>query len=426
MIPIPGGIRRAATSASGLGWWATATAVVAAILAPSVQAKEVADYLSYSVGKLAIQPQFDLTESFTDNLFLSRGVNRVADLSTTLSPGLRLKYGSEANRQVSFEVGHDEILLLDNSDKNSRQDRLSLGIRYTLGRLRLEGSDSLSFLSSFVGGVLNQTRTLVDRRVWTDAYTLTYDWTAKTDFYVTGRHADTDYNEGLQIYDQTDLRATVGASYQYSQDYRFLVEGFYGQTQLDSNLAALPTPPGSKLYGGFVGARGNFTSKLSGNFRVGYEQRDYDGGGTFGAQTPALTVDLTYAFRPKTAATLLYSRFSSPSPQFAAQFQVVDAVSLTINQGLGTQGRWLLRGTVRYQLSEFDGGSTPGLDLSRTDSQWQAGLALPYQPQAWLTCTMAYDFDNYSYSFANRAAASTFVLPIYHANRVTLSVSVGF
>jgi hypothetical protein len=311
-------------------------------------------------------------------------------------------------------------------DKNTRQDRLAFDLKYQASRFRIEGQDSVAWMSSFIGGVFNQTRTLVDRRLRTDEWRVTYDYTPKTDFYVVGRHQDTDYQKGLRLFDQNDLKATLGTSYQITSKYRVLVEGFYGQSALNSNVPEIAAPPYSAVYGGQVGVRGDFTKKLSGDLRVGYEQRDFGTGKAVAAQTPAITADLNYAFRPKTTLTLSYLRNSAPSPQIASQFSVTDAVGLTVNQGVGTSGKWMVRGNFRYLMSGF--GTPPGsaLDQSRDDTFWQAGLTLLYQPRAWMTWSLGYEHENYGYQFRDPAAGAAFILPQYHANRITLAVAIGY
>lgn len=406
---------------------ATAAGILAcAVGVPSSLAKDFGDYLSYSVGNLAIQPQYAQTEIYTDNLFLSNGANRVGDLTSVFSPGLKLQYGADGRNEMHFSAGHDEFVLVDNGDKNTHQDRMAFDLKMVVSRFTIEGQDSVSWMSSFIGGVLNQTRQLVDRRVWTDNWKVTYDWTAKTDFYLVGLHQDTDYQTGLRLFDQNDLKATLGTSYLMTAKYRLLVEGFYGQTALNSNVTGLSSPPFSSVYGGYVGARGEFTRKLSGDLRVGYEQREFNGGKSVAAQTPAISADLIYAFRPKTSLTLLYSRSSAPSPQVGSQFQIADTVGINVNQSVGSSGKWMLRAHANYVTSAFNSGSDPKIDQTRDDQYLRAGLTLLYQPRAWMNWSLGYEFENYTFQFRDAVAAKSFVLPQYHANRVTLALAIGY
>lgn len=405
--------------------------VACALTAGSVMAvaQNPGEYLSYSWKGVALQPQFDSSAMFTDNLFSSAGVNRVSDFMMTFSPGLRLQWGRDGMNQISLEYHHDESLLIDNSDFNSSQNRLALSVRYATGRIRIDGRDSVQFLSSLLGGSVGQLRILADRLTISDQYSVTYDWTEKTDFYVRANHNTTDYDKKLALLDQTTLEGTLGTSYQWSVKTRVTVDGFYGRTMIDANAA--PTiASDSSFYGGFVGLRGNFTSKLTGSARIGYERRDFVSGDSRGSSTPALAFDLTYQFSPMTTASLRYDRRTAPSPQFGGQISVSDAVTFQVNQLVGTSGKWLVRGTTTFSHNDLtqanitSGGQT--INVERTDTIFTAGVALVYQPQPWLSCIAAYDFENFDISFANQTAGGLLQVVPYHANRLSLSVAVGF
>lgn len=392
-------------------------------------AQNPGEYLSYSWKGLAIQPQLDTTALFTDNLFSSAGVNRVSDFMLTFSPGLRLQWGRDGMNQVSFEYMHDESLVLDHSDFNSSQNRLALSVRYATGRIRVEGRDSLQFLSSLLGGSTSQLRLLVDRVTINDQYTVTYDWTEKTDFYVRALHNTADFDKKLALLDQTTLEGLLGTSYQWSVKTRVTVDGFYGRTLINAN--AVPTiASDSSFYGGFVGLRGNFTSKLTGSARIGYERRDFVTGDSQGSSTPALAFDLTYQFSPMTTATLRYDRRTAPSPQFGGQISISDAVTLQVNQLVGSSGKWLVRGTTIFAHNDLTTANirsgAQAINVQRTDTLFTAGVALVYQPQPWLSCIAAYDFENFDISFANQTAAGLLQVVPYHANRLSLSVAAGF
>ena len=75
-------------------------------------AENPGEYLSYSWKNLAIQPQFDTSALFTDNLFYGRGATRVSDVVFTASPGLKLQYGRDDGNQAWFEDMHDETFLV--------------------------------------------------------------------------------------------------------------------------------------------------------------------------------------------------------------------------------------------------------------------------------------------------------------------------
>jgi Putative beta-barrel porin 2 len=411
---------------SGALWVAGLLAVGSSVRA----AENPGEYLSYSWKELAIQPQFDTSATFTDNLFYSRGANRVSDVLFTVSPGLKLQLGRDGQNQATLEYMHDETLLIDYSDFNTRQERLQLAIRFVRGKIKVEGRDNLSFLSSILGGAISQSRQLVDRMSLNDVYTVTYDWTEKTDFYLRGTHFFVDYDRRTFLLDQQNIEGLLGMSYQWTPKLRLTLEGFYGNSSIGANAAAIAGPD-SQFYGGFVGLRGTFTPKLTGSVRVGYEQREFSDGASASANTPAVGADLTYQFSNLTSVMLRYDRRTFPSPQFANQISVTDSVNLSVFQLLGTSGRWLVRGTARYDHNDLTATTLPtgggtGINVERTDSTMILGAALVYQPQPWLTCVASYEFEDFGITFGSATAGNLLQLVPYHNNRVSLSVAIGF
>lgn len=394
-------------------------------------AENPGEYLSYSWKNLAIQPQFDTSAMYTDNLFYGRGDNRVSDMMFTVSPGLKLQYGRDDGNQASLEYAHDETILVDNSEYNTHQDRVALRLRFNRGKIRLEGSDSIQFLSSLLGGSAGQARLLVDRVSLSDIYRITYDWTEKTDFYVRGTHNMVDYDKRTFLLDQTTIEGLLGASYQWTPKVRITVEGFAGNSSIGAN-AGRATGPDSIYYGGFVGVRGNFTSKLTGSTRVGYERRDFASGESSSASTPAVSADLTYQFSPMTTALLRYDRRTFPGPQFANQISITDSVGFEVMQLLGTSGRWLAKGSVRFDNNDMTSATLPpgtagaGINVERVDQVLVLGAALVYQPQPWLSCIASYSFEDFNVTFNNAAASGVLQLVPYHNNRLSLSVAIGF
>jgi hypothetical protein len=393
-------------------------------------AENPGEYLSYSWKNLAIQPQFDTSAMFTDNLFYGRGANRVSDVLFTVSPGIRFQLGRDDGNQASFEYMHDETFLVDNPDFNTHQNRFQIALRFSRGKFRVDGRDNINFLSSILGGAASQARLLVDRVSLNDLYTVTYDWTEKTDFYLRGNHFLIDYDRRTSLLDQQNIEGLLGMSYQWTPKLRLTVEGFYGNSSIAANAGG-GAGPDSQFFGGFVGLRGTFTPKLTGSLRVGYEQREFSGGASASANTPAVGADLSYQFSNMTSAQLRYDRRTFPSPQFANQISVSDSVTLTVFQLLGSSGRWLLRGSARYDHNDLTatslaGGAGAGINVERTDSILILGTALVYQPQPWLSCVAAYEFEDFGISFGSSAAGSLLQLVPYHNNRVSLSVAIGF
>jgi hypothetical protein len=412
---------------SGLGLLLCAGSAVVG----SGQAQESFDlgnYLSYNWGPLVVQPQLDTQASFTDNVFRTRSAGKESDFNFAISPGLNLRYGTLDGNFLKFGYAHDEFLFLDNSQVNSSQDRFDFGVSYEVGKLKVAGKDSVHLLSGLLGGAQNQFGNVVDRLDWTDDYRLTWDITEKTDLYGEFFHQRLDFDGNVGLVDVSDLRGTLGGTYKYSPKLGFFTEGFYGRTSARPNTGA--NRADSAVYGGFVGARGEITPKISGVLKIGYERRDFTDGGSLAADTPAVSLDFTYALSAKTLFILGYERSTSTSPQLADQLQVADAVSARAVQYLGTSGKWSLQVQARYfmgDLSDIDRQVGPFLvNLGRDDAFLTAGLTANYQPKPWLTVSGGYSFEHFDVTYRDRLGEAFFQLTDYAAHRVFVSVSLGY
>lgn len=391
-----------------------------------------ANYLSYDIKGVALQPQFDADVTATDNLFYGRNQGRVSDVITTFSPGLRLQLGRDLANQASAEYMHDEVVVLDHSDFSRRQDRLNFKVQFKKDKFTLSGSDQVHFLSSLLGGGSAIFRQLVDRRSWTDTYRLTYDSTAKTDVYLQGLHDDLSYSSDVKtnfLLNQTTYQGLAGGSYELTTKYRLTTEGYYGQSSPSFITGTGPTSD-SQFYGGSLGVRGEFTSKLSGSAKVGFEHRDFVSGASASSQTPAVGIALTYLQDIKRSFSLNYDRRTGVSQNFLSQLQVIDSISLNVNQGLGEGNRWLLRGSASFSNREMAkeriSGNPSPYSLARTDVSYGLSVGLFYKPQDWATLSLSYGFDTYSISAEDPRLLQIFPYTSYHVNHVSLSASIGF
>src|SRR5207244_7801152 len=120
----------------------------------------------------------------------------------------------------------------------------------------------------------------IDRTTFYDNYTLAYKFGEKTSAYVQGLYSAIDYESGVRLLDLTAYSGTGGFAYQVFPKTVVFGEGYYRVTATAPNLPG-PKLPEVSFVGGAFGARGNFTPKIVGTLRVGYETR------TFANQTAA-------------------------------------------------------------------------------------------------------------------------------------------
>ena len=273
------------TGTSTLGALLLATTLVGS--PGSAAALEPEDILIFQKGPLTVRPQLGLTEQFNDNIFYQHE-DAIQDFISIVSPGLKLQLGRPEHNYFSAGYTLDQMFYADNPDLNTGQHTVELSSRLDGEHMDLTGSDRLQLLSNPLGGVVERvvqpggvdtvTGVNVDRTTLDDTYTLSYDIGEKTGVYVRGMHSSVDYEEGIALYDIRTITGTVGFGYRAFPKTVFFGEMYYGQTATDPNARGMRENPRLSMVGGYAGVRGNFTPKLSGVAKLGYEVRSFSDG----------------------------------------------------------------------------------------------------------------------------------------------------
>lgn len=446
----------------------------AAVLTGGAQigAVEADRVLSYNLGKFLIQPQFDASAQFTGNLFYgaqnpdpggpvvlerqiggvevpvvvqSRPENGVeSDLLWYLSPGMEVQFGTNPENSLSLGYFHDTILYTKNGDFDSGQNRIEFDGRLQQGRFTVIGNDRIAWLDTILGGTMSTAeRVPVRRLAWTDNYRTTYDYSLKTDFYTVFNHDLLDYLQSINLYDQSTLRGTVGATYKTSERIGIFTELEGGHTDVSANEAQQPPGEDSWVYGGYVGARGTFTPRITGSVKIGYETREFTGirtGGNGGGV--AAGVGLTYSPTDRLLVSLNYDRSVGVSAQFSGQSYVSSVFGVAATQQLGTKGVWSVVGRAGLSFYNYSGLTGLGVgvvetpqgpipvvfttDLGRNDQTYTGSLGVVYQPRPWLSSSLTYAFEKYTAEFPDAYTEQVTGLNNFLVNRVILQVSVGF
>ena len=379
-----------------------------------VSALEAEDILSFRTGPLSIKPQMALTEVYSDNIFYLPK-NEVDDFITMVSPGLKLQLGKPEKNYLALGYTFDELLYVNNPSLDTSQHTIDLSDRLQAQRLTLTGSDRIQILSSPLGGVerILSSRN-IDRNSYNDNYTLSYDISERTAAYLRGTYSALDYNQGVDLYSSDTLTGTGGFAYRAFSKTSFFGEVYYGETTTSPNVPSLPKNPDVTFIGGYVGARGNFTEKLSGLVKVGYESREFSDGSSAPSQ-PVVDMSVTQRFTDKTALSLTYSRQNSVSSQYTRETFNADIIGLQLNQSLGPSRKWEASlGGSYYRYSYELGGQSLGLNYDYI----RGSFNLAYKVQLWLTASLGYDFE--------RLTGSPGGTTDYTVNRVNLRLAVGF
>lgn len=372
------------------------------------------DVLTYSTGPLLLLPRVTVSETFSDNVFYDSD-NLRSDLISTVSPGITLKLGRSDLRQITLSYDFDQLFYLENSDQNAGNHGILLETHWEAARIQYDGRNDFRLLSTILeGSLLTGQNSKVDRALFNLHHRVGYDLGDKAEIYGEGEYREADYSNGTPLFDRNTLQGTLGLGYQFSPKTSFFGEGFYGQGATDPNTPTQSKGPHSEFVGGFIGARGDFTARLTGEIKAGYESRTYSDGGKAPSE-PIVETELTYLFSAKTRIALEYTRRSEPSVLSARQSYVADRVRVSYNQMIGSSGKLFAVSRVSFQNNDYE---QVGAGVARNDQQFVADVALVYQMRLWLSGSLGYRFEKVD---TNLQTAID-----YQVNQVNLSLTLGY
>jgi hypothetical protein len=255
----------------------------------------------------------------------------------------------------------------------------------------------------------------VDRWMISDLYRLTWDVTDRTDLYVQLYHASLNYQGDLPLYDQRSVQGTLGFEFHPFAKTYFFGETYYGQTENDRNVNTIQEYPTVNFVGMFLGARGQFTERLHGTAKAGFEHRFYAGRGD-SLDSPVVEISLDEQLSERTLLTLGYSRRQYESIQLVQSAYSMDSIAMTWQQQIGSDGRLKSLLRASYLRSVFD--KTAVLVNGREDNLLSASLTLAYDIKLWLRAFGSYNFEHLHSS--ERSIVN------YYVNRVTLGLQLGY
>jgi hypothetical protein len=389
------------------------TFVGLAFTSAAAAALEPSEMLLIQKGPMALKPQLELTQSFSDNITY-REENTDSDFITTVSPGISVQFGSQTFNYIDFSYFYDRVQYWDHEDLSANQHRANLALRFEKSRFLLEGLDEFKNLSSPLGGGISVGGVEIERFVWVDLYKLTYDLSEKTAIYAEALHSRTDYESDFALYDSFTLSGTLGFEYKAFSRTSFFGEAYYGTTKTDKNFASMADYPTARFVGGFIGVRGAFTEDLFGSIKAGYEHRTYSGESD-SSGAPVVALSLTERFSDRSILVLTYARSQRESAQFVGSTYVNDLVAADFQQHITADGR--LRGNLvaSYSSASYESDSAAG---ERQDHLVNAGLTFTYDIKLWLRAFAGYDFE-----FLDSSVPA---IQDYQVNRVTLGMQLGY
>ena len=400
----------------GPGWWAVAAGVMAA--GTTCSAIQPPSFLAFSAGPVLLRPRVDLGGQYNDNLFYAgkNSTNHIGDFATLISPGLNVFVGRPEENFISLDYTLDASFYVDNPGLNEVNHAIALRDHWHGAHLEVKGQDKYEIISGILGLGYNQNNKPIHRTHQTDTYTVSYDISQKSSVYVSGMYDATDYESGVYLLDPTTWAGTAGIGLVVGPKTIVFSEVYYGQSKVGQNLPVTTPTPDVAFGGVFVGARGSFTPKLTGDAKIGYELRQYSDN----ASTPSgfvAEIELEQYFTDRTSLKLTYRRRNTVSVEVAGQSYVMDLFGLLARQRLGRGGKWVAEAGAVYQSNAY--GSEPGIVFAnRHDSLYSLSFGLTYEIQLWLKASLTYDF--------SKLESNDKSVEDYDVSRITAKLTVGY
>ena len=336
-------------------------------------------------------------------------------------PGLNLSIGQAERLTVTLDYQLDDVRYLERSDLNSLGHTLNAQIKYQGARLSVLGTDRLQFLENQLLGQELSFQNAFNRvgfSTQADNYRIGYRISEKLSVYMQGNHEAYDYSPGSYVLDYDNLAGTLGFQKAVLSKTILFGEVYYGQTATAPNRLQDKKSPHSDFVGGYAGVEGSFTEKVTGQLKAGFESRSFSGGGQ-GVDGPVVGSSLSYLISAKRSITLQYNRRSNVSVQNGTVPYVNSAFSLQGQQQIGSQGKWILRGSAGYGLYEYQENGI----ANRTDSVYSFSTNLDYNIQLWLKVGIGSEF--YKYDSRTKGGAGSGVSN-YDVQRFTVRMAIGY
>ncbi len=307
-----------------------------------------------------------------DNIFLSG--NEESDLIFDVAPGVDLTFGKDAQLKGSVTLSHTWSNYSDNSGLNTNLFNGDFVTRYDDGKLKLgfnAGYHELNQNSVDVRG-------LVRRDVFSAGGNAEVEISQITS--VGGGVAFNHENYKRTGYTDSDS-LTVPVDFYYKWTPK--VDLSFGYRFRDYQVDTIGQDSTDHFFN--IGARGEFSPKLTGTFKVGLNTRELDRGG----DDSQLGVDASFAYEisPKTSLQVGASNDFGTSPQGIQQ------ENTTLNGMITTK--------ISEEWNVNFGLSWRGIDYgTRTDDYLEGQLGTSYIVNANVRIVGAYVYRDYSSDLA--------------------------
>lgn len=327
----------------------------------------------------------NVSVSADDNIYLKR-TNAVNDVILDFAPGLDLVFGRKTATQGNVFFKEDIMRYSDNDIQNTSLASVGFNTRHEDGKTKIDVG------ASYVETAQNETSApgqIVPKNTTNFRALSEFAFSEKTSVGAGVRWEKSDYATSVGSYRDNkiwtvplDVYFATSPKLQTSIGYR------YRSTTLSRQTV---NAVDSKDHFINVGARGEFTPKLTGQLRVGFGKRSFDNGRddtTFGVDS-----SFTYAFSPKTTYQFSVSNDFGTS----ALGETTKTTSLSISAVNKIDDQWSWNANLAYRNIDFP---------AHSDDFIAGGLGVSYVYSNSLNFAAGYNYkknssDSLLYEFKN-------------------------
>lgn len=323
---------------------------------------------------------------YEDNLTLSDS-NEESDEVFEFVPGAEIAFGKNSLTKGSLVAYERFTAYSSNPELNDSLANILFKSNYDGAKLKL--GTNASFRESSQNSRDARGATLVRRNYTNAGVNGEYALSEKSKFALGASYSDTDY-KSAGFSDQDSY--AIPANYFFAISPKIDLSA--GLTYRETDVAGAGADSEDIYYN--VGARGQFTSKLSGSFSVGLNTREYDNGDDESGL--GLKAGLAYDFSPKTTFTVDLSR----DFETGADANGIENSSVTL--GARTSLTAALSANVSLSYQQYD-----YLNISRSDDYVVGSIGFAYTYSQNLSFDAGYTFnDNESDVAAANFTANVF------------------
>lgn len=302
-----------------------------------------------------------------DNIFLT--TKATSDTIFDINPGAEITFGKDAALKGALTLVDSFANYSDNSNLNTNLFAADFRANYEDGKLKLKFNTGFHELNQNAPDIQGLTR---------------------RDQFVAGTGAEVEISQITSVsagvnFDHTNYKRR---GYGDSDDLSVPINIFYKWTsKVDLSLGyryrSYETTVGLDSTDHYfnVGARGEFTPKLTGQFSVGINRRELSNGDS--KTLPGLEASFTYALTPKTTLQAGASNDYGTSPQGQQQ------KNLSLNGGvsINLSEQWSVNGGLSLRRINY---------YTRTDDYFEGTLGASYIVNTYVKLNAAYVYRNNS------------------------------